>query len=83
MNLADRQEKHKRRDFHKQKGAGQGSSTSKVVAAGCDKVTILRGLLGQWPLMADQVTLIYWFKTPFLGEAESIIKLSLGFVIRV
>lgn len=75
MDLAHRKEKH-RRDFHEQKGAGQGSSTSKAVTLGCDKATFRRALLGQ-------VILIYGFKTPVLGEAETIIKVSLGFVMRV
>jgi len=35
MNLEDRKEKHKGRDFHKQKG-GQRSSTRKIVTLGCD-----------------------------------------------
>ena len=29
---------------------------------------------------ADQVILMDWFKTPFLGEAETVVKLSLGLV---
>ena len=35
MNLEDRKEKYKGRDFHKQKG-GQRSSTRKIVTLGCD-----------------------------------------------
>lgn len=84
MNQAASKELCKMEDFYRQKGVGQGSHTSKTKQIGCGKATFLQGTaqvhLANDLSNAGQVIPDWRFKIPFLGEADTVIKLSLCLV---